>query len=252
MTGSGRADGQVDPLGYWTEVAKAAARELRRAPRPFARDLLSVGLARQQAATAPERWVLDVFPELRDRPVEMGTVTYTQSGMGPYEQYVLRGVAHLRRPRRIFEIGTFEGATTLILAEAAPSAEIYTLDLPRGASPAHAVAHEVEAVADDAIGARFVGSEAASRITQLRGDSTTFDFSPWFGSCDLVLVDGGHDYETVKSDTANALRLLSESATLLWDDYTAGWPGVVRAVDELGDTRIVHLANTALAVLVVP
>lgn len=237
-------------MGYWKLAAKAAGREFRRAPRPFLREVLTLGLERQHRRKAPERWMLHVFPELRERPIEMGTITYTQSGMGPYEQYVLRGVAALTRPRRIFEIGTFEGETTLALAEAAPESEIFTLDLPRGASASHFVAHETAVVDRDGVGVRFYGTEAADRITQLRADSRTFDFSPWAGTCDLVLIDGGHDYETARRDTHNALRLRSASGIVVWDDYIPGWPGVVRAVDELNDSRIICVANTTLAVLV--
>lgn len=236
-------------LGYWRDMAKAAGHELRRAPRPFIREMLTLGLEIQHRRKAPQRWVLDVFPGLRERPIEMGIVTYAQSGMGPYEQYVLRGLAEATDPRIIFEIGTFEGQTTLALAEATPRADIFTLDLPRGASVPHAVVHEAESVARDSTGAYFSATMAAARITQLRGDSRSFDFSPWFGKCDLVLVDGGHDYETAKSDTENALRLRSASGIIVWDDYIPGWPGVVHAVDELRDPRIVHLANTTLAIL---
>lgn len=239
-------------MGYRLDAAKAAGRTFRRAPRPFLSEVLALGLAIEHKGRAPERWVLDVLPGLRERPIEMGTITYTQSGMGPYEQYVLRGIASLTQPRVIFEIGTFEGQTTIALAEAAPGADVFTLDLPRGASVPHAVPHEAESVAQDAVGGRFRDKTAAARITQLRGDSTSFDFSPWFGKCDLVLVDGGHDYETVKTDTATALRLRSASGIIVWDDYIPGWPGVVRAVDELNDPRIFHLVNTTLAILLSP
>ncbi len=47
------------------------------------------------------------------------------------------------------------------------------------------------------VGSLFAGQEAAARITQLLGDSLSFDFSPWFNSIDLVLIDGGHEYEVV-------------------------------------------------------
>ena len=220
------------------------------APRDFLRELATLGLVREQRRKAPERWVLDVYPGLRDVAVDMGEITYSQSGMGPYEQYVLCGLASLIQPGRIFEIGTFEGATTLLLARAAPSAEVLTLDLAPGIPIAAEVAHEREAVNSARIGVRFRDAGESGRIVQLLGDSTTFDFSPWFDSCDLVLVDGSHAREAVASDTANAMNLIHDSGTIIWDDYLPGWPGVVAAVDELRDRRIVHLANTTLAVLV--
>ncbi len=50
---------------------------------------------------------------------------------------------------------------------------------------------------------------------------------------DLILVNAGHEYEYVQADTANALKMLSPAGLLVWDDYHVGWPGVVRAVEEV-------------------
>src|SRR3989344_4395827 len=43
---------------------------------------------------------------------------------------VMAKLCKLQKPKKIFEIGTFEGGTTLIMAMNSPEAEIYTLDLP--------------------------------------------------------------------------------------------------------------------------
>ena len=67
------------------------------------------------------------------------------------------------KPKLIFEIGTFVGRTTRLLARNSPSTcRILTLDL----SPEQ-VPHK--------IGEAFLSTEEAKRITQLHGDSLSFD-----------------------------------------------------------------------------
>jgi predicted O-methyltransferase YrrM len=179
--------------------------------------------------------------------VELGKVTYRRSNFDPMEQFAIGAIAKLHKSTAVFELGTFDGATTLLLARNLPDALITTLDL----APGHAEAASVEdelANALDGVGRRFAGLPESARIQQLLGDSREFDFSPWFGTIDLVIVDAGHDYECVAADTATALQLVRPGGVIIWDDYTPGWPDVVRAVDEMG-RKVFHLAGTDLAVL---
>jgi hypothetical protein len=46
--------------------------------------------------------------------------------------------------------------------------------------------------------------ENVNNVVQLFGDSTKYDFSKIDFS--MALIDGGHDYHTVKSDTLNLIR----------------------------------------------
>lgn len=137
----------------------------------------------------------------------------------PLPEYLLLGaICRYLQPRVVFEIGTFTGSTTLIMAlNADPGCAIATLDL----DDAHLA--EVPGVTGGAgrfvVGAAFAGSPARQCITQHRGDSTTFDFTPWKGMADLVLVDGDHRYETVASDSIHALEMLAPTGTIIWDDY---------------------------------
>jgi SAM-dependent methyltransferase len=49
---------------------------------------------------------------------------------------------------------------------------------------------------------------------------------------DLIHVDAGHAYEDAKQDLRMWYNIVRPGGCLLADDYTAGWPGVVKAVDE--------------------
>jgi predicted O-methyltransferase YrrM len=189
---------------------------------------------------------LDAYPEVEGIAVDLGVVTFRRSNLTPFEQYALAAIGKVRRPRRIFEIGTYDGGTALLLARNAPDAQVLTLDLSPECAAAATVKGEVSNAATG-VGYRFWGTEEATRITQLFGDSRTFDFSPWYGTIDMVLVDGGHELAAASADTRNAVRMMSSSGVIAWDDYHSGWPAVVQAVDETG-LPIFHLAATDLAI----
>ncbi|HEU4880245.1 MAG TPA: class I SAM-dependent methyltransferase [Gemmatimonadaceae bacterium] len=140
-------------------------------------------------------------------------------------------------PHTLFELGTFDGRTTLNLAaNSPPDARVLTLDLPReaivdSASPIHA--HEVRYADKRESGSRYKGSDVAGKIEQLYGDSGTFDFSPYYNAVDFVFVDASHTYEYVINDSLHAIQMLRNGAgTILWHDYSR-WDGVTRALNEL-------------------
>lgn len=144
-------------------------------------------------------------------------------------------------PQLVFEMGTFVGRTTRVLAlNSPPDCQLVTLDLP-----AEQVKHD--------IGMNYRRKSEASRVQQVYGDSRTFDFTPWYGQCDFVWVDACHDYEYVVSDTQNALKLCRPGGWIGWHDYrhTAWWSGVTRAVRELHREypRVRHIRGTTIALL---
>ncbi len=150
-------------------------------------------------------------------------------------------------PRSVFEIGTYSGATTLVMAINAPGAELHTLDLP----PA-------DIAASTKIGRHFRDGPHAPRIRQHLGNSATFNFAPFDEQLDLVFVDADHTYEAVRRDTENALRLVRPGGLIIWDDYRweEEWSecaGVTRCLNEIAAVRPVFaLAGTRLAIHKVP
>jgi hypothetical protein len=169
------------------------------------------------------------------------------------EMLVLNRLVRERAPRAIFEIGTFDGRTTLNLAvNAGADARVYTLDLPRATPTRLDLSADDRAyVEKDVSGARFAGTPAADRITQLYGDSAAFDFSPY--PSDFVFVDGAHTEAYVRSDAKAAAGLLPGGrGTIAFHDYGV-WPGVTMALNALrtSDARFAGLrwvAGTTLAV----
>ncbi len=149
----------------------------------------------------------------------------------------------------LFEIGTFDGRTTLNLALNAPDGcQVHTLDLPPEMATKFAIAEgERHMVDKPRSGARCEKyrerePERIGRIHQLYGDSATFDYTPYRDSCALVFVDGSHAYEYALSDTRAALSMVTKGGVIVWHDYGI-WEGVNRALEELEAKEHLGLRN---------
>lgn len=191
------------------------------------------------------------IPATRE-PLQVFGLDSGYGGMPPQDLCAVLRVACWIAPRRIFEIGTFQGATTAHLA-ANSRAEIFTLDLPRemattldGYIPKEAALLQSK----ESIGRHYLAFNQDGRIHQLWSDSRTFDYSPYRHSIDLVLVDACHLYEYVLSDSAKAFDLLGDSGAILWHDF-GNAQDVTRAVALLASRHpIYHIEGTWLALYV--
>ncbi len=151
--------------------------------------------------------------------------------------FLVMQIAAMLRPQRIFEIGTSRGRTTGLLAMNTPeTTRIFTLDLPPD-EPAPGLATDLHLIelAKSELGSTFRNTPWQARITQLLGNSATFDYSPYHDSMDLVLVDGSHSYPFVLRDTLNAFRMIRPGGVILWHDYESMRTehGVTRVVNGL-------------------
>ena len=149
----------------------------------------------------------------------------------------------------IFEIGTFDGRTSLNLAFSSPSnCNIYTLDLrleddtkfPLASGESHMVEKEQSGLRFEKY--RKTDRAIIAKINQLFGDSALFDFSPFYNSCSLVFVDGSHAYEYALSDTYAAMKMVKKKGVIIWHDYGI-WEGVTRALEEIEEKEKIGLKN---------
>ena len=181
--------------------------------------------------------------------------TARYGGVSLYELFVICAVARHIKAQRIFEIGTYEGNTTLNLAlNTEPGAAIFTLDLPNALMAQQSDPEIVNQYSNGVVvGRRFEGELVATKIKQLWGDSLVFDFGPFLNSMDLVFIDGNHAYRYVKSDTRNALRILSRRnqgrACIVWHDchYDSE---VKEVLEEVLHGRYHRIAQTWLAIYI--
>lgn len=170
----------------------------------------------------------------------------------PYgEAYVLAAITQILAPQRVFEIGTFTGGGTCLMVEHAPSTcRVFTLDLPPGNRELRlsGIAADPPLTEDTRIGERFRTSKYAPQITQLYGDSATFDFSPYYGEIDFVFIDGAHSADYVRNDTKIAMELLSARGAIIWDDCSIAYPDVVKVLDDFArEYQIYRITGTRFA-----
>jgi predicted O-methyltransferase YrrM len=202
--------------------------------------------------------LVDLVPETL--AIELREPMGIDGNVNLLELVALARLVRHHRPSRIFEIGTFDGRTTLNLAaNAGDDAEVFTLDLPR--ATVDRVGRPIEAgdrafIEKPESGRRFRGTDCEPRIRQLYGDSARFDPAPFANSVDFVFVDGSHSYEYVIGDTHLACRMLSPGGVIVWHDYGV-WDGVTRALDELDRSGedfsgMVRIRETSLVVLASP
>lgn len=169
-----------------------------------------------------------------------------------------QAAADVQPGHEIVEIGTFDGRTALNLAvNARRDVGVTTLDLPAK----HPTAWAIEASERQYVDKRESGKRIrsccppwrayADRITQVFGDSATFDWSKLYGRAGLVFVDGSHAYDYVRKDSETALRLVCLGGVVFWHDYGV-WEGVTRALEELEARRklgLRHIRGTSLVYL---
>jgi predicted O-methyltransferase YrrM len=151
------------------------------------------------------------------------------------------------KAKRVLEIGTFDGFTTLNLAANLDADGIVlTLDLSAESEVRRSV---FNACTQRIVGSQFAQEMESRKIRQLWGDSTASDWSDFGSPFDLVLIDGSHDYRYVRSDSECAIKHISPGGCIVWHDYGYA-PDVSRVVDELAQTyKIRVLKGTRLACL---
>jgi hypothetical protein len=182
---------------------------------------------------------------IRNLPWRQGNVTF-------YELFCISLIASVAKPGIVFEVGTFDGRTTLHLALNTPDKTvIHTIDLP----PDNGDIASLKLDEGDPqliykknfqTGYLFSGTDAGKKIIQHFSDSAKFDFSIYHGCADLFFIDGAHSYDYIKSDTTNALNTLCSKGIILWHDY-GNIADVTDYLNQLSrQMSLVRIKNTSL------
>lgn len=208
----------------------------------------------------PKRSLTQLFPNIETKEIRVPvhqTVRRHPWALPMVELLQLAAVVHHTQPHRIFEIGTYTGSTTLMMAMNTPSeTEIFTLDIDPAVRETHQHGYGVGGFPKFTVGSAYLDTPVAAKIQQLFLKSSSFDFRPFYGTIDLVFVDADHTYEFVKADTATAFKLLRSGGIIIWDDYL--WnerspedSGVARCINELAQTKSVfQIDGTRFAIYI--
>ena len=195
-----------------------------------------------------------MFPGIEGQCVEVGVIDPDTKHANHVDMLYVCAIARHIRARRIFEFGTYLGRTTYHLALGPDANEVFTLDLdPSTLYPDDLkIGRAVRAVHERGLqGYFFRDHQCSRRITQLHGDTRTFNYSPYHGRMDFVFVDGGHTYELISNDTKHAFSLLRPGGVIVWHDFAPKGRDVVAFARELSRTRpLFWVSDTSLLVYV--
>lgn len=195
--------------------------------------------------------VEQLLPTHHSIPISNIEINFEYGEMPAHEQEILCKLIKSQNPKTIFEIGTFQGATTTRLA-ANSNAVVYTLDLPpKGHIDYHPPGMndpELD-VYPDQLGIKHFTSAYADRIIQLYGDTRSFDYSPYYEQMDIVFVDACHHYDFVLRDSMHAFKMIKPDGMIIWHDYADYAPGVMKALNVISERySLTHIEGTSLVV----
>ena len=185
----------------------------------------------------PQIAMSDVVPE--ETPIQLRQPNEKDGNISTKELIIINKLIKLKNPKALFEIGTFDGRLSLnMAANTSEEAKVYTLDMKQqslNSTKLRIEAGDRAFINKEEIGLRYKGTDCEKKITQLYGDSATFDFSPYYNGMDFVVVDGSHSYEYALNDSKIALKLLrGGKGVIFWHDYgSPTWPGVTQGLNEL-------------------
>jgi len=152
--------------------------------------------------------ITDLIPDIN---ITVEPFSALDGGSTPIDLAVLKGLAKQFHNCNYFEIGTWRGESVANVASVAkecitlnlPDEELLRLDLDKNYVASH----------------RFF-SKKLNNVTHLQANSQSFDYSKYYKKFHLIFIDGDHHYESVKTDTANAFKLLKdENSIIVWHDY---------------------------------
>lgn len=146
---------------------------------------------------------------------------------------VLHHLLRTRKPKSVFEVGTNCGLGTLIICNAVPEANVYSLDLAPEQS------HLSKQYPN-----RPVGHRCHMPYTQLLGDSMTFDYAAY--PCEAYFIDGEHDYGHVLHET---LEAFVSANLIIWHDadIPAVWWAIKDVILPLPEFQLVRVTDTRIA-----
>ena len=169
----------------------------------------------------------------------------------PIELVIISLLISTLKPKKVLEIGTFNGRTTINMALNQPKdGEVITIDLPTNKTKLPlAETEEKYILGKDSY------RQTHAQIKQIYGDSADYDFTDYIDRIDFMFVDGSHSYEYTMHDSKLAYNLVRRGGYILWHDYGSPyWPGVTEALNELylGNRdfkSLQHIVGTSLCIL---
>lgn len=190
-----------------------------------------------------------LFPEVLKEKIKVDPYTFLDGGSMVTDLAALRLFTRRKPGCAYFEIGTWRGESAVNVAK--EGAIVHTLNL----SDKDMIRKHYGEDSVKQIGLLF---EDGLDITLHRGDSATFNFKGLDQKFDLIFIDGDHHYDAVKNDTLRVMdALVQENTIVCWHDYAYHpegvrhevMAGILDALPKDLHSRLIHISNTKMAVL---
>ena len=202
-------------------------------------------------------WIL--VDEILDKntSITLTNLNPEDGNITPLELVVISLLISTLKPKKILEIGTFNGRTTINMALNQPKdGEVITIDLPTNKTKLPIEPDEEKNILDWTTRRRKITTiKSHPQIKQIYGDSADYDFTDYIDRIDFMFVDGSHSYEYTMHDSRLAYNLVRRGGYILWHDYDSPhWPGVTEALNELylGNRdfkQLQHIVGTSFCIL---
>jgi hypothetical protein len=180
----------------------------------------------------------------RDIPGKQSVITLGHQTPGAHLECLHEFVKTLgkRGPLRILEVGSWVGESAIAMASAAPAESVVVCVDNFGGNSGDHLGALAASYGRDRLRKTFWQNTDGLPIRLVEmpsADAAEIDWRPF----DLIFIDANHDYPMVRRDIQIWQRHLHRQGILSGHDYSPQFPGVVRAVDELGTPRVIAEAT---------
>jgi predicted O-methyltransferase YrrM len=164
------------------------------------------------------------------------------------EALILGSLIKSIAPKRVLEIGTGTGFSTKLIAEnMSKEGILHTVDLPINET------EDLELkIKPIYFNANYLSHQKANSLLENRSeviqhfhDSHNLSEKIGESNFDFIFIDGCHDYNYVKNDSIESLKVASDNAVVLWHDYGM-LPGVSKFLDKLAKQKFQNLGLIAI------
>jgi hypothetical protein len=190
-------------------------------------------------------------------------------GLSLLESSILVSLLKMLKAKYVFEFGTYFGSTTKLFSQNTEyNSKIYTIDID--ISKQEPIISKIdidnkEYLRNGKINDQYLiyllkkkgpykinnQRNILKKIKLLKLDSNFLDVRKLklINKFDLIFVDGGHDYETIMSDTKKSLLMRKKDSIIVWHDYKSKiHTDVTKYLNNFNKKKkIFHIKNTMLA-----
>jgi predicted O-methyltransferase YrrM len=154
-----------------------------------------------------------------------------------------KALAELARGKRVLEIGSFCGRSTVCMARTARKVTAADYFDGRGTPKPQ----DTRAIFDEILRRHGV----TDKVVAVSPDDLDCISGPYLGPFDFIFIDGAHNRDAVAADIIKARDLLADGGLIAFHDYNRPTdPGVTEAVDDFvrDGAEILSITNTLAVV----